>query len=172
VQQALRDASDAPGYPTAAGRAEMRAACSRWLSRSTGADVGTEAILPTIGSKEMVAGLPRLLGLGLVRCQHVAHGDSGAGVCQRTGGHGAEGASTPGDENPSSGRVHDPSPHDIGERLLLSPGPHDHTGLTSMTYYFYRNDRPPSAWGPGSPLTGERPAQAESRRISVVGSTR
>ena len=42
----------------------MRAACSRWLSRSTGADVGTDAILPTIGSKEMVAGLPRLLGLG------------------------------------------------------------------------------------------------------------
>lgn len=64
MQQALRDASDAPGYPTAAGRAEMRAACSRWLSRSTGADVGTDAILPTIGSKEMVAGLPRLLGLG------------------------------------------------------------------------------------------------------------
>ncbi len=64
VQRALREASDAPGYPTAAGRLEMRAACARWLLRSTGADVEVDAILPTIGSKEMVAGLPRLLGLG------------------------------------------------------------------------------------------------------------
>ncbi len=64
VQQALRDAADAPGYPTAAGRTEMRAACARWLSRTTGTEVDVDAILPTIGSKEMVAGLPRLLGLG------------------------------------------------------------------------------------------------------------
>lgn len=64
VQRALREASDAPGYPTAAGRVEMRAACARWMARSTGATVDVDAILPTIGSKEMVAGLPRLLGLG------------------------------------------------------------------------------------------------------------
>lgn len=64
VQQALRGASDAPGYPTTAGRLDMRAACARWLRRSTGADVDVDAVLPTIGSKEMVAGLPRLLGLG------------------------------------------------------------------------------------------------------------
>ena len=64
VQQALRDASDAPGYPTTAGRPELRAACARWMARSTGASVDVDAVLPTIGSKEMVAGLPRLLGLG------------------------------------------------------------------------------------------------------------
>jgi len=64
VQEALRSASDAPGYPTTAGREETRAACSRWFSRTLGADVPTSAVIPTIGSKEMVAGLPRLLGLG------------------------------------------------------------------------------------------------------------
>ncbi len=63
VQRALREASNAPGYPTAAGREETRAACSRWLARSTGATVSTSAIVPAIGSKEVVAGLPRLLGL-------------------------------------------------------------------------------------------------------------
>jgi succinyldiaminopimelate transaminase len=63
VQEALRAAADAPGYPTAAGRADLRAACSRWLARTLGADVGPDAIVPAIGSKEMVAALPRLLGL-------------------------------------------------------------------------------------------------------------
>lgn len=64
VQAALAAAADAPGYPTAAGREETRAACARWLHRVTGAQVPTSAIVPAIGSKEMVAGLPRLLGLG------------------------------------------------------------------------------------------------------------
>ena len=64
IQDALRHAANAPGYPTAAGREELRAACSRWLDRVTGADVPASAIVPAIGSKEMVAGLPRLLDLG------------------------------------------------------------------------------------------------------------
>jgi succinyldiaminopimelate transaminase len=64
VQAALGAAADAPGYPTAAGREETRAACARWLHRVTGAQVPTSAIVPALGSKEMVAGLPRLLGLG------------------------------------------------------------------------------------------------------------
>jgi succinyldiaminopimelate transaminase len=63
VQDALRAAADAPGYPTTAGRDELRAACSRWLDRILGAHVEPDAILPTIGSKELVAALPRLLGL-------------------------------------------------------------------------------------------------------------
>lgn len=63
VQEALRAAADAPGYPTTAGRDDLRAACSRWLARTLGADVEPTAILPTIGSKELVATLPRLLGL-------------------------------------------------------------------------------------------------------------
>lgn len=64
IQAALQGAANAPGYPTAAGREELRAACSRWLDRATGAAVATSAIVPAIGSKEMVAGLPRLLDLG------------------------------------------------------------------------------------------------------------
>ena len=63
AQAALRAAADAPGYPTAAGRDETRAACSRWLARSLGAQVPPQAIVPAIGTKELVAGLPRLLGL-------------------------------------------------------------------------------------------------------------
>lgn len=63
VQEALRAASNAPGYPTAAGRDATRAACSRWVGRTLGAEVPVDAVVPTIGSKEMVAGLPRLLGL-------------------------------------------------------------------------------------------------------------
>ena len=42
----------------------MRAACADWLHREHGVDVEPTSILPTIGSKEMVASLPRLLGLG------------------------------------------------------------------------------------------------------------
>ena len=63
VQDALRRASDAPGYPTTAGRDDLRDACSGWLERSLGVTVPRTAILPGIGSKEMVASLPRLLGL-------------------------------------------------------------------------------------------------------------
>jgi len=63
VQQALSASSNAPGYPTAAGRPETREACARWMNRVLGVDVPATAIVPAIGSKEMVAGLPRLLGL-------------------------------------------------------------------------------------------------------------
>lgn len=64
VQEALRAASDAPGYPTTLGREATRAACTGWIRRTLGGDVPTSAVIPTIGSKELVAGLPRLLGLG------------------------------------------------------------------------------------------------------------
>ena len=64
VQAALRAASDAPGYPTVQGTAELRAAAAGWVSRTLGAVVDPADVLPTIGSKELVAGLPGLLGLG------------------------------------------------------------------------------------------------------------
>ena len=63
AQDALRAAADAPGYPTAAGRAELREASAQWLQRSLAVAVDPGAIVPSIGSKEMVAALPRLLGL-------------------------------------------------------------------------------------------------------------
>ena len=63
VQVALRAAANAPGYPTTAGRADLRAACSAWLERQLGVVAPASAILPSIGSKELIASLPRLLGL-------------------------------------------------------------------------------------------------------------
>ncbi len=62
VQEALRTASDSPGYPLTAGTPALGEAASRWLSRRLGVSEGA-AVLPTIGSKELVAWLPTLLGL-------------------------------------------------------------------------------------------------------------
>ena len=65
VQQALRDAADAPGYPTTIGRVETRQACLDWLSRSHGVTgLGLDAVLPVIGSKELIASLAGHLGIG------------------------------------------------------------------------------------------------------------
>jgi len=63
LQQALAEAAARPGYPTVAGPVELREAMRSWLHRHTGvaADV---AVLPTVGSKELVANLPFQLGVG------------------------------------------------------------------------------------------------------------
>ena len=62
IRQALSDASDAPGYPLTAGSPALRAAIAGWLARACGAS-GRPGVLPTIGSKELVAWLPTLLGV-------------------------------------------------------------------------------------------------------------
>jgi len=64
IQQALIQAANAPGYPTTIGTLDLRESCSAWMARILGAHVDIDAILPTIGSKEFVAWLPTLLGLG------------------------------------------------------------------------------------------------------------
>jgi succinyldiaminopimelate transaminase len=65
VQQALRDASDAPGYPLTYGTPELRESVAAWFARRRGVpDLDPAGVLPTIGSKELVAWLPTLLGLG------------------------------------------------------------------------------------------------------------
>ncbi len=65
VRRALADASDAPGYPTVAGTDELRTAVVDHLARRRHVSgLGPEAVLPTIGSKELVALLPSQLGLG------------------------------------------------------------------------------------------------------------
>jgi succinyldiaminopimelate transaminase len=65
VRQALAAASDAPGYPLTAGTAAVREAAAGYLARRHGvAALPPDAVLPTIGSKELVALLPTLLGLG------------------------------------------------------------------------------------------------------------
>ncbi|GMA30584.1 succinyldiaminopimelate transaminase [Litorihabitans aurantiacus] len=65
VRDALAAASDAHGYPTVAGTRELRAAVADFLMRRRGSvELTPEAVLPTIGSKELVALLPSQLGLG------------------------------------------------------------------------------------------------------------
>ena len=63
VQQALREATDSPGYPVTIGLPETRQACLDWLSRRFGViGLGLDAVIPSIGSKELIAGLPTQLG--------------------------------------------------------------------------------------------------------------
>ena len=65
MRAALEQASDASGYPLTAGTAALREAVAAWFARRRGVpDLDPAAVLPTIGSKEMVAWLPSLLGLG------------------------------------------------------------------------------------------------------------
>ena len=65
VRAALAAAADAPGYPRTAGTPALRAAAAGWLRRVHGVTgLADDAVLPTIGSKELVALLPMLLGLG------------------------------------------------------------------------------------------------------------
>ncbi|MGH8893168.1 MAG: succinyldiaminopimelate transaminase [Actinomycetes bacterium] len=65
VREALAAASDAPGYPPTYGTPELRQAVAAWFARRRGVPALDPAgVLPTIGSKELVAGLPSLLGLG------------------------------------------------------------------------------------------------------------
>ncbi len=61
IQQALADAADAPGYPLTAGTEQLHAAATGWLRRRFGVPDGV-AVLPVIGTKELVAWLPTLLG--------------------------------------------------------------------------------------------------------------
>ena len=63
VQDALRAAADAPGYPLTIGTAALRAALVSWVGRRLGASVTEQQVVPSIGSKEMVSLLPSLLGL-------------------------------------------------------------------------------------------------------------
>ncbi|MBT5181955.1 MAG: aminotransferase class I/II-fold pyridoxal phosphate-dependent enzyme, partial [Actinobacteria bacterium] len=64
VQQALAQASDAPGYPTTAGIAQLSTTFIDWARTTLGAP-DTIGVLPSIGSKELIAALPNLLGLGI-----------------------------------------------------------------------------------------------------------
>ncbi len=65
VQRALAGAADAPGYPTTWGTPVLREAVASWFARRRGVPgVDPDGVLPSIGSKELVAWLPTLLGLG------------------------------------------------------------------------------------------------------------
>ncbi|WP_062379885.1 succinyldiaminopimelate transaminase [Demequina pelophila] len=65
IREALVAAADAPGYPATHGTPALREAVAAWFARRRGAPgVDPAAVLPTVGSKELVATLPAYLGLG------------------------------------------------------------------------------------------------------------
>jgi succinyldiaminopimelate transaminase len=65
IRDALRDATDAHSYPQVAGTPALRAAIAEWYARRRGVTgLGDANVLPTIGSKELIAGLALWLGLG------------------------------------------------------------------------------------------------------------
>ena len=65
IQDALKAAADAPGYPTTHGTQALRQAIADWFARRRSVPgLDPADIMPTVGSKELVAWLPLLLGLG------------------------------------------------------------------------------------------------------------
>ncbi|WP_136518812.1 succinyldiaminopimelate transaminase [Cellulomonas telluris] len=65
VREALAAAADAPGYPATHGTPALRQAVVEWFARRRGVPgLDPAAVLPTVGSKELVALLPALLGVG------------------------------------------------------------------------------------------------------------
>lgn len=65
IRDALAAATDAHGYPTTHGTVQVRQAIVDWFNRRRGVPgLSIEQVMPTIGSKELVAWLPFLLGLG------------------------------------------------------------------------------------------------------------
>lgn len=64
VRDALAAATDSHAYPATAGTPELRQAIADWYLRRRGVTVAPDAVLPTVGSKELVALLPFLLGIG------------------------------------------------------------------------------------------------------------
>lgn len=65
IRAALAEATDAHAYPQTVGTPALREAIVDWYARRRAVpDLTVENVLPTIGSKEFVALLPTLLGLG------------------------------------------------------------------------------------------------------------
>lgn len=60
IQEALQAAADSPRYPVTIGTPELRAAMRDWAINTLGV-TGDFDVLPTIGSKELVALLPTIL---------------------------------------------------------------------------------------------------------------
>ena len=64
AQEALQQASEAPGYPTTWGTPELRASIIDYLERRwQSPGLQDPNVLPVIGTKELVAWMPLLLGL-------------------------------------------------------------------------------------------------------------
>jgi succinyldiaminopimelate transaminase len=64
IRAALAAASDAPGYPATWGTPRLRSSAAGWLAREHGVFVPPDDVLPVVGTKEFIAWLPAMLGLG------------------------------------------------------------------------------------------------------------
>ncbi len=65
IREALAAATEAHSYPQTVGTPALRDAIAAWFARRRGvASLTADQVLPTVGSKELVALLPTLLGLG------------------------------------------------------------------------------------------------------------
>ena len=65
IRDALAAATDAHSYPLTAGSVPLREAIVEWYARRRGVTLGVANVMPSIGSKELVALLPTLLGIGV-----------------------------------------------------------------------------------------------------------
>jgi succinyldiaminopimelate transaminase len=63
VRTLVDTAAQATGYPTTAGSPALRTAAAAWLDRRFGVTVATDEVIGVIGTKELVASLPRALSL-------------------------------------------------------------------------------------------------------------
>jgi len=72
IQQALKDSANSPGYPLTIGTPELRGAMRNWATTVLGV-TGEFDVLPTIGSKELVAWLPSILQAKRVLYPKVAY---------------------------------------------------------------------------------------------------
>lgn len=74
VRDALSSVAEIPGYPTTHGTPALRAAVVEALGRRHGIQgLAPDSVLPTIGSKELVAWLPTLLGIGAGQTVAIPH---------------------------------------------------------------------------------------------------
>lgn len=65
IQRALGEGAAFPGYPTTHGTEALREAAAAAMDRRFGVPgIDPKSVLPVIGTKEIVAGLPSQLGLG------------------------------------------------------------------------------------------------------------
>ena len=65
IRDALAASTDAHAYPATSGSPALREAIVAWYARRRGvSDLSVANVLPTIGSKELIALLPTLFGLG------------------------------------------------------------------------------------------------------------
>jgi len=65
IRDALKAATDAHAYPQVAGTPALREAIVEWYARRRGVQgLGVADVLPSIGSKELIAWLPLMLGIG------------------------------------------------------------------------------------------------------------